>query len=259
MEEKFTTQQRAFEQFQAFLSDCNIENYQGKKILEVGFWEGFFVNECSKAGLSVIGLEINKEYVEMVKKEYPHLDLRWYDGGKFPAPDNYFDFVVSFQVLEHTNSPEHIIKECLRVLKDGGIMYHVCPNYHSFYEGHYNIFWLPFLNKNTARIYLKLLGRYTPYFEGLNTIKPKYIINIFKKYQNELEVISLGKREFVRKFSPEQIEKVNQRFLKKCLKMLNAVPIIKKNFLWAVCAVGFYYPITIISRKKASLQEKQSD
>ncbi|MGA2915000.1 MAG: class I SAM-dependent methyltransferase [Sedimentisphaerales bacterium] len=256
MERGISTEQRAHEQLQSFLSDCNIENPQGKKTLEIGFKNGLFLDECRKAGLIATGLEINKEYLEKVKKEFPHLDLRWYDGGKFPIPDNYFDFVVSFQVLEHVNSTEHIIKECLRVLKDGGIMYHICPNYHSFYEGHYQVFWLPFLNKKTARIYLKLLGHYTSYFEGLNIIKPKHIIKVFKKYQNELEMISLGKKEFIRKFNPEQIEKVNQRFLKKCLKVLNAIPAIKKCFLWTACATGFYYPITVISRKKTSFQEK---
>ncbi len=251
MEEKFTTEQRAYEQLQSFLSDCSIKNPQGKKLLEIGFWEGLFLNVCSKTGLIATGLEVKKEYFEKVKKEFPHLDLHWYDGGKFPFPDNSFDLIVSFQVLEHTNSVEHIIKECLRVLKQDGIMYHVCPNYNSFYEGHYEIFWLPFLNKNTARIYLKLLGRYTPFFEELNIIKAWSIKKVFKKFENELEIISLGKEEFIRKFSPEQIAKVNQPFLKKCLKILNTFPLIKKFFLWFACATGLYYPITIISRKKS--------
>ncbi len=248
--------QKAKEQLRFFLTECEIQEFRGSRILEIGFKNGLFLDECCKAGLTATGLEINKEYLETVKKEFPLLDLLWYDGGRFPVPDNSFDFIVSFQVLEHVNSTEHIIRECLRILKAGGVMYHICPNYHSFYEGHYQVFWLPFLNKQTARIYLKLLRRYTPYFEGLNIIKTKHIKKVFKKYQNELELVSLGKKEFIRKFNPEQIEKVNQPFLKKCLKILNAVPLMKKCFLWFACATGFYYPITVISRKKAPFQEK---
>jgi SAM-dependent methyltransferase len=246
--------QKAHDQLQSFLSDCNIENCQEVNILEIGFWKGFFLDECHKAGLMATGLEINKEYFEKVKTEFPHLDLLCYDGGTFPVPDDSFDFVTSFQVLEHVSSIEHIIKECLRVLKPGGIMYHVCPNYHSFYEGHYKVFWLPFLNKKTARMYLKLLGCYSPFFEELNIVKPKHIIKVFKKYKNELEMISLGQKEFVRKFSYEQIEKIDQGFLKKCLKALNACPIIRKCFLSITCWAEFYYPITVIFGKKTVLK-----
>lgn len=36
------------------------------------------------------------------------------------APDNSFDLVLSTQVLEHVQRPEHYLKECLRLLRHGG-------------------------------------------------------------------------------------------------------------------------------------------
>lgn len=278
--------QKAQGQFKTFIADCRIKNFQKKKVLEIGFKNGLFLDECYKAGLAATGLEISRQYFETVRKEFPYLALLHYNGGDFPLPDNSSDFVVSFQVLEHVSSTEHIIRECLRVLKPGGIMYHICPNYHSFYEGHYNIFWLPFLNKKTARLYLKFLKRcvprfkdldlvkvrakdvwhghgleqaefktdevrYVPGFESFNLIKPNDVMKIIKKYKDELEFISLGKGEFVAGLNKERIQKVKQKFLRKILELVIILPGIRHFFLWIICWAGFYYPMTIILKKKA--------
>jgi len=248
MEQDVLLRQKACNQLQQFLAECKITDYQSKKILEIGFKNGLFVDECQKAGLIPTGLEINKEYYETVKARFPYLDLIWYDGTTIPVPDNSFDFVVSFQVLEHVSSTEHMFDECIRLLKPGWIMYHVCPNYHSFYEGHYNIIWLPFLNKTTGRLYLKLLGRFTPYFESLNLIKPGLVAKALKKYNNII-VISLGRREFVNNFNEEQIDKVGQKFLRKILKFLLRLPLFKKAILGFIVVTNLYYPITVIVRK----------
>jgi SAM-dependent methyltransferase len=248
MEQEVQLRQKARNQLQQFLAECKITDYRNKRILEIGFKNGLFVDECQKAGLIPTGLEINKGYYETVKARFPYLDLIWYDGSTIPVSDNSFDFVVSFQVLEHAGSTEHMFDECIRILKPGGIMYHVCPNYHSFYEGHYNIIWLPFLNKTTGRLYLKLLGRFTPYFESLNLIKPSLAGQALKKYNN-ITVISLGKREFVNNFNTEQIEKVNQKFLRTILGLLVRAPLLKKTALGLFVITNLYYPITVIARK----------
>lgn len=242
--------QKALSQVKTFLAECDITDYQGKKIFEIGFKNGLFIDECRKEGLVPTGLEINREYVEEVRAKFPNLDLLWYDGGTFPAADASYDFVVSFQVLEHVNSTEHIIDESIRILKPGGIMYHVSPNYGSFYEGHYNLIWLPFLNKTLGRYYLKMLRRYTPYYESLNIIKPGAAERVLRRRSGDITVLSLGRREFINNFNAEQIEKVNQKLLKKALKLLLGATILKNCFLWFISRVNLYYPIIIIAKKK---------
>ncbi len=249
MAQKNDLQQKARNQLRSFLLECGIEDPQNKKILEVGFKNGQFLNQCRKAGLIPTGIEINKEYYETVKSKYPDLDVLLYDSQAFPVLDEYFDFVVSYQVLEHVQSIEHIFNECIRVLKSGGIMYHVCPNYHSFYEGHFKVIWLPFFNKVLGRLYLKLLGRYGPGYEVLNFINPKLLGRALEHCRNNLTVISLGRKEFINKFGPEQIEKVDQRFLQKILKLLLRLAFIKKYILEFISRANFYYPITIIAVK----------
>jgi SAM-dependent methyltransferase len=245
-----TLQQKAYNQLRSFLAECRIEDPRNKKILEIGFKNGLFLNQCRKAGLRPTGIEINKKYYEAVKSKYPDLDVILYDGGTIPLPDESFDFVVSYQVLEHVTSIEHIFSECIRILKPGGIMYHVCPNYGSFYEGHYNVVWLPFFSKTLGRLYLKLLRRYNSYYETLNIIKPKLVAQPLHRHQDDITIISLGRTEFINKFKLEQIKKVNQKLLQKILKLLLRLPLVKKWILELICQANLYYPITIIAMKK---------
>ena len=249
MEKENSLRQKARDQLQLFLNECNVEGHRGKKILEIGFKNGLFLDECHKTGFIPTGIEINSEYYKTVKMDFPHLDLLWYDGGTFPVGDNSFDYVVSFQVLEHVQSVEHIFNECIRILKPGGIMYHICPNYHSFYEGHHKVIWLPFLNKDTGRLYLKLIRRYTPGYEYLNIVKPKNVAQMLKKYNNKVTVISLGREEFVNTFNREQIEKVDQKLLRKGMYFLKRLTFIKKFTLKLISKTNLYYPIVLIVMK----------
>jgi len=242
-------QKKANDQLKQLLTECNLQIYQGKSILEIGFKNGLFLNECRKAKLIPTGIEIDKDYCDAVKLKFPHLDLVWYDGGTIPLPDESFDFVVSYQVLEHVASTKYMLNECIRLLKPGGIMYHICPNFHSFYDGHFEIFWLPFLNKDSGRLYLKLLRRYTPYYETLNIIKPREVARILRR-NNSVEVISLGRAEFMNKFNLEQIEKVNHKLLQKILKLLLRLRPLTGILIPLIAKADLYYPITIIARKK---------
>ena len=240
---------KAENQLQSFLADCQIERPQGKCILEIGFKNGLFLDQCRRAGMIPTGLEINPDFYRSVGKNYPELDLVLYDGMDVPLPDETFDYIVSFQVLEHVESAEKIISECVRLLKPGGMMYHICPNYHSFYEGHYKIFWLPFFNKSMGRRYLRLLRRYTPYYESLKLITPGYMKNILLKYSPQLETLSLGRNEFCKKFTPEQIAKVDQKLLRAILSLIYKLPLSKPLLLLPIAKVNCHYPLTIIAKK----------
>lgn len=237
------------EQLRSLLTDCGIEDGTGKTLLEVGFKNGLFLEQCHKAGLKATGLEVVEEFYEKVKSQFPHLDLILYDGDKVPLPDGSFDLVVSFQVLEHVGSPAATLDECVRLLKPGGQMYHVFPNYHSFYEGHYKVLWLPLLNQRLGRWYLKVRGRYTPYYETLNVLTPKAVKRIMACYSDRIEILSLGRREFLSKFMENQIKKIDQKQLRAFFKMLHRLPLLKNTILKTIAALDLYYPITIIAKK----------
>jgi SAM-dependent methyltransferase len=54
-------------------------------------------------------------------------NVYFYDGSRLPFPDNTFDAVVSFQVLEHVQNAKHSIAELKRVSKPGAIFLLTAP------------------------------------------------------------------------------------------------------------------------------------
>jgi len=248
-EQEKALREKAKEQLGTFLDECNVRDFRGKRILEIGFKNGLFLDECRKVDLIPSGLDVVKAYYDAVRSQFPYLEALLYDGGAFPVPDASFDFVVSFQVLEHVTSIEHILGECVRVLRPGGIMYHVFPNYNSFYEGHYAVVWFPFLNKTSGRRYLKLLRRDPAGFEDINPVKPRDVVRALDLYKDKLKVLSLGRAEFINKFNQHQIDKVNQKLLRIVLKGVLVIPLIKKGLLNLIARTNLYYPITVIAQR----------
>jgi len=61
--------------------------------------------------------------VDIESSGHDHTDSKvdlYYDGKKLPFDDNYFDCVVSFEVLEHVFNIEELLSEIKRVMKKGG-------------------------------------------------------------------------------------------------------------------------------------------
>jgi 2-polyprenyl-3-methyl-5-hydroxy-6-metoxy-1,4-benzoquinol methylase len=248
--EEHVTKHKAHAQLQMFLQDCARSSVQGARLLEIGAKNGLFLKECAVVGLRATGTEIVPERVDIINKEHPELDVVVNTADSLPLPSNAFDYVVSFQVLEHMSHLNRMFEESVRVLKPGGRMYHVCPNYKSFYEGHYRILWLPFLRKLTGALYLRLLGKSTQYFENsVFPVTPGRLHALLSDRQ-DVEILSLGRVQFMERFTEEQIRKVNNRPLRKALYVLYRIGPPTRLLLRLIALSGLYYPITLIAEKR---------
>lgn len=135
---------------------------KGASILELGGGEGILVAMLCKMGFDAIGLEPGEIYVGNARRllEHNRIDperVRLGCAEHIPFPDASFDFVVSYYTLEHVQNLEQTFHEIARVLKPGGKTFHICPNYNSFFEGHFKVFMLPFMSKRTFRNYVRVL------------------------------------------------------------------------------------------------------
>lgn len=63
---------------------------------------------------------------------------------KWRFDENYFDFIVSNQVLEHVKNKPLFFKNIYFCLKDGGHSFHLAPLIHIIHEGH---IYLPFAHR----------------------------------------------------------------------------------------------------------------
>jgi ubiquinone/menaquinone biosynthesis C-methylase UbiE len=90
-----------------------------KDILEVGCGTGMihsFDFPCNNVGIDPILSDIRG-----VVEQSP---ARLVEGAgeDLPFPDNSFDIVINYNVLDHTKHPEQTVEECYRVLVAGGDM-----------------------------------------------------------------------------------------------------------------------------------------
>ncbi len=99
-----------------------IEKHAKKgKIYDVGTAGGSFLHVARKNGWEVYGCEPNKWMCSWAKKHYG-LDITPGDLFTKKYPDNYFDVLTLWDVLEHVPNPKETLVECNRILKKGGLL-----------------------------------------------------------------------------------------------------------------------------------------
>jgi len=111
------------------------QEWQGKKVLEIGCGIGIDGMEFAKNGADYTGIDISKESLELAQKYFnlnnQKANLLVADAEKLPFLDNTFDLVYSWGVLHHTPNPERAITEIYRVLKPEGRFCIMLYNRHS--------------------------------------------------------------------------------------------------------------------------------
>jgi len=104
-----------------FLSSV-LELNASKSILDVGAGTGRVMKFLSKKfdHIQVTGLEPVESLREIAySKGISRNDLLAGDGYSIPFPDNSFDIVSEFGVLHHVKHPEKMLREMIRVSKQG--------------------------------------------------------------------------------------------------------------------------------------------
>jgi len=96
------------------------------KILDFGCGSGYFVSKLQANGYDSYGLDISSEAIQYGKnQDIKNLDV--IDSHKINFPDNYFDAVLSLDVMEHLEDESWAIKEIERVLNKNGIAVVMAP------------------------------------------------------------------------------------------------------------------------------------
>jgi 2-polyprenyl-3-methyl-5-hydroxy-6-metoxy-1,4-benzoquinol methylase len=105
-----------------------IKKYKsGTTLLDIGCGEGFFLSNASQAGYTGKGIEISQNAAAYARKEFG-LDVKATSFEELRFPENYFDVITLWQVLEHVPYPLMVLKEVHRILKPGGLLATSTPN-----------------------------------------------------------------------------------------------------------------------------------
>lgn len=105
------------------------------RLLDVGCGAGYFLDAARMAGWQVAGVELSEPAAAAARDG---LGLQLYSGSLHRAafPDDAFDLVTMFEVLEHMRDPAAALHEAHRVLHHGGLLAIEVPNDMDAYRGH---------------------------------------------------------------------------------------------------------------------------
>lgn len=108
----------------------NKKDIKKDKLLEVGFGPGIFADIIlSKYPKSDYhGIDYDNNAIEYASRVNNLLKLKQGDACNMPYSNNSFDNIFCWHVIEHLPNPELFLKECNRVLKNGGHLFLATPN-----------------------------------------------------------------------------------------------------------------------------------
>lgn len=97
----------------------------GKRVLEVGFGEGYGSDYLAEAAQEVVGIELAPGNIPRATEKYRRPNLRFLqmDAAKLSFPEASFDVACSFQVIEHIPEPllPAYLGEIFRILSPSGL------------------------------------------------------------------------------------------------------------------------------------------
>jgi SAM-dependent methyltransferase len=173
----------------------------GKKVLEIGCGYGMVLTTGRKKfNAEMYGIEPGEQFqgafsvcrelleeqglsAEFVKKGV---------GEQIPFENNFFDIVYSSNVLEHVQDPPRVLAEAVRVLKPGGVMVCVVPNYGSWWEGHYGFFFPPHSPRFILKGIALLLGRDPSFISTLQLVTMGKLRKWLRPLGNSIELKDMG-------------------------------------------------------------------
>ena len=163
------------------------------KILDIGTAGGSFLAVARKRGWQTYGVEPNKWLCEWAQKNYGlYIQPGTIDSLKYP--DNFFDVITLWDVLEHVPNPSEVLQKCHALLKPGGFIYINYPDYNSYAARLMKSKWIFLLSVHiyyfTRSTIAKMLEKtgyqtlgYRTHFQTLNL---GYLVTRMKPYSNIL-------------------------------------------------------------------------
>ncbi len=97
------------------------------RVLDLGCGDGRFTGFIGEY-CEVDGIELSEAAIKEAKKQYPHVNFFQGNALTYPFKDNFYDLVISQEVIEHIEDQKLYLNVCHNVLKRGGYLIMTTPN-----------------------------------------------------------------------------------------------------------------------------------
>ncbi|MFA5139631.1 MAG: class I SAM-dependent methyltransferase [Elusimicrobiota bacterium] len=108
----------------------------GSRLLEAGCGRGEFLAGFKSLGLEAYGADLSQE----AQSHVPDIPVKVcdFESAGILYPEGFFDVVYSKSLLEHMHKPERYMAEAFRVLKPGGLLLTLVPDWESNYKVYFD-------------------------------------------------------------------------------------------------------------------------
>jgi SAM-dependent methyltransferase len=136
------------------------EYASGKRVLDVASGEGYGTHLLASVADSVVGVDLSEDAVKHASAKYAKSNLQYIAASctQIPLPDASFDFIVSFETIEHIDGTAQtaFLREVNRLLKPDGLFLISSPNRPEYSEksGYKNEYHVKELDKEELRFQL---------------------------------------------------------------------------------------------------------
>lgn len=99
------------------------KHFKGGRYLDIGCFNSPmpFELKLDYKNSEIYALDHAPYLIEHLRKLYPEVKYRLGDINNLPFDNDFFDYIVAGELLEHLESPKEFISEVMRILKPGGI------------------------------------------------------------------------------------------------------------------------------------------
>jgi SAM-dependent methyltransferase len=107
----------------------------GRSVLEVGCGEGYGTALLAAAADRILGVDYDAQTVTHACRTYPEASFIRANLAALPVGSGAVEVVATLQVIEHVWNHPEFVRECLRVLRPGGLLLVTTPNRLTFSPG----------------------------------------------------------------------------------------------------------------------------
>jgi 2-polyprenyl-3-methyl-5-hydroxy-6-metoxy-1,4-benzoquinol methylase len=105
------------------------ERLAGARVLDFGCGSGEGTAAMARSAASILGVDVAPDAIAHARERNGGANIAYETiDGAVPAPDDSFDAVCSFQVLEHVEDPDAYLAEARRLLRPGGQLLLATPD-----------------------------------------------------------------------------------------------------------------------------------
>jgi SAM-dependent methyltransferase len=102
----------------------------GKTVLDCGCGAGYGTADLALTAAHVTGIDLSGDAIDFARLTYPRPNTTYLTASclDLPFPEQSFDLLVAFEVIEHLSGFRRFLDECARALKDTGLLIVSTPN-----------------------------------------------------------------------------------------------------------------------------------